>query len=508
MISALLFIAGMPVEAAITAGPVVVNIGIGVFQEARAKQQLDRIALLRRPKATVVRDGREREVDPSEIVLGDVVIARRGDQIVVDGTIVGDARIELDELLLTGESDPVSKQRGEQVFSGTAVVSGTVAYQTEKVGEATVANRLLTEARRMADDQTPLQRGIATTIWAIAGLVIATAAIVALTGLPGNAVGSTETLAAAAVLVTLVPQGLAIMITVTYAAGSLRVTRLGALVQRRNAVELMSRVDTLCLDKTGTLTTQRISFRNAEPLGTWASDSAGGASASDGSSIHVLLGTLARSTDAPNRTTDALAAAMPGAASALDDEIPFNSERRWSAARFSSADDATPPASVFVMGLPPRSAPGSPAAKVRSSGVPARSLPKVFASCWWRVRRMAARFVTPAANRRCLSASSRSPSCRSSRSSVRTPAKRSRRSRWPASSSRSYRATIPPRSRPSPGRSGYRSRAGRPLAQSSSISTTPRSRRQSLPQASSAGSSQASRRGSSAHFGRAVATWR
>ncbi len=378
VISALLFIAGMPVEAAITAGPVVVNIGVGVFQEARAKQQLDRIALLRRPKATVVRDGREREVDPSEIVLGDVVIARRGDQIVVDGTIVGDARIELDESLLTGESDPVSKQRGEEVFSGTAVVSGTVAYQTEKVGEATVANRLLTEARRMADDQTPLQRGIATTIWAIAGLVIATAAIVALTGLPGNSVGSTETLAAAAVLVTLVPQGLAIMITVTYAAGSLRVTRLGALVQRRNAVESMSRVDTLCLDKTGTLTTQRISFRNAEPLGTWASESASAASATDGSSIHVLLGTLARSTDAPNRTTDALAAAMPGAASALDDEIPFNSERRWSAARFSSADDATPPASVFVMGAPaalgPRLAGGEGAVLGRASSIAAEGV--------------------------------------------------------------------------------------------------------------------------------------
>ena len=148
-ISILLLIAGMPVEAALTAGPVVLNIGIGVIQEARAKQQLDRIALLRRPKATVIRDGVERDLDPSELVVGDLVVARRGDQIVVDGTVAGDGRVELDESLLTGESDPVSKERGEPIFSGTAVLSGTVAYEAERVGEATVANQ---SPRRGAPD--------------------------------------------------------------------------------------------------------------------------------------------------------------------------------------------------------------------------------------------------------------------------------------------------------------------------------------------------------------------
>ncbi len=363
-ISLLLLVAGMPIEAALTAGPVVANIAIGVFQEARAKQQLDRIALLRRPKASVIREGAERAVDPSEIVVGDLVVARRGDQIVVDGTIVGDGRVELDESLLTGESDPVSKERGETVASGTAVVSGTVVYETERVGLDTVASRLLGEARAMADDQTPLQRGIATTIWAIAALVVLVGALVAVTGLPGESFRSAETLRAAAVLVTLVPQGLAIMITVTYAAGALRVTHLGALVQRRNAVESMSRVDTLCVDKTGTLTTQRISFSGLEALGAWGEEAG----------LRTLLGTLASSTRAPNRTTEALAQALPAAAAPIEDEVPFASERRWSALRFASDAAAGPgdapapwplpdPAMaetrgpVFVLGAPPALAP-------------------------------------------------------------------------------------------------------------------------------------------------------
>jgi cation-transporting ATPase E len=377
VISILLLAAGLRVEAALTAGPVLMNIGIGVLQEARAKQQLDRIALLRRPRAAVIRDGEERAVDPSEIVIGDLVVARRGDQIVVDGTIEGDGRVELDESLLTGEADPVSKERGEPVLSGTAVVSGTVEYTTVKVGAATVANRLLTEARRMRDDQTPLQRGIATTIWAIAGLVVAVGAIVAATGLPGDSLRSKETLEAAAVLVTLVPQGLAIMITVTYAAGALRVTRLGALVQRRNAVESMSRVDTLCLDKTGTLTTQRISFVAAEPLGRWAAstEQAGGAGA-DPSRLYALLGALASSTGAPNRTTEALATAHPAPAVPIDDEIPFNSERRWSALRFSPDAAAAPLSAVVVLGAPAAIAPsiadGAEALLGRATAIAAR----------------------------------------------------------------------------------------------------------------------------------------
>lgn len=349
-VSLLLVVFGLYIEALLTAGPVIGNILIGVVQETRAKRKLDRIALLSRPRAHVVRDGTERAVDPAEVVLGDLLVARRGDQVLLDGTAVGEGRVELDESLLTGESDPVSKVAGDGVLSGSAIVSGTLVYEVERVGADSFANKILAEAKKLGDERTPLQKEIASTIWAVAGLVLVTAVpvAIALAALPG-AFDSKETLSAAAVLVTLVPQGLAIMITVTYAAGALRITRLGALVQRQNAVESMARVDTLCVDKTGTLTTQRISFHSAEPL-----------PGSDAAAVREILGAMAASTTAPNRTTEAIGAAHAGSARPIADEIPFASERRWSGLRFGEAPGAAsmPIAEVgagatYVMGAPP-----------------------------------------------------------------------------------------------------------------------------------------------------------
>ena len=334
-VSVLLLLFGMVVEALLTAGPVLANIGIGVVGESRAKRKLDRIALLARPQARVIRDAEERGIDPTEAVLGDLLVARRGDQVVLDGTLVGEGRVELDESLLTGESDPVSKQAGDPVLSGSAIISGTAVFEVASVGAASFANRLLAEAKRLGDEHTPLQHEVAVTIWAIAGLVLVAAVPVALAlaALPGG-FGSTQTLTAAAVLVTLVPQGLAIMVTVTYAAGALRISHLGALVQRQNAIESMARVDTLCMDKTGTLTTQRIWFAGAEVLD--------GHAASD---VAATLGTLAASTTARNRTTEAIGAANPGLALPVADEIAFASERRWSGLRLAEG-------AAWVLGAP------------------------------------------------------------------------------------------------------------------------------------------------------------
>jgi cation-transporting ATPase E len=343
VVSVLLLAFGMVVESLLTAGPVLANIGIGVAGESRAKRKLDRIALLSRPQARVIRDSEERGIGPAEVVLGDLLVARRGDQVVLDGTLVGDGRVELDESLLTGESDAVSKEAGDPVLSGTAVISGTAVFEVTSVGAASFANRLLAEAKRVGDERTPLQREIAATIWAVAALVLLAVVpvAIALAALP-DGFSSTQTLTAAAVLVTLVPQGLAIMVTVTYATGALRISHLGALVQRQNAVESMARVDTLCMDKTGTLTTQRIWYAGADVLGDH-----------DPGEVAAALGSLAASTTATNRTTEAIAAACPGLARTVADEIPFASERRWSGLRFADGE-------AWLIGAPtvllPRSA--------------------------------------------------------------------------------------------------------------------------------------------------------
>ena len=328
VVSVLLLAFGMVVEALLTAGPVLANIGIGVASESRAKRKLDRIALLSRPQARVIRESEERSVDPAEVVLGDLLVSRRGDQVLLDGTLVGDGRVELDESLLTGELDAASKVAGDPVLAGSAVISGTAVFEVTSVGAASFANRLLAEARRVGDERTPLQREVAATIWVVAGLVLLAVipVAIAMAALPGG-FGSTQMLTAAAVLVTLVPQGLAIMVTVTYATGALRISHLGALVQRQTAVESMARVDTLCIDKTGTLTTQRTWYAGADLLGDL-----------DAGDVTAVLGSMAASTSATNRTTEAISAACPGPARPVTDEIPFASERRWSGLRFADGE--------------------------------------------------------------------------------------------------------------------------------------------------------------------------
>lgn len=352
-VSLLLVLWGLYVEALLTAGPVIGIIVTGVVQEGRAKRALDRIALLTRPRASVVRDGVEQHVDPADLVVGDLLIARRGDQMVLDGTIVGGGRAEVDESLLTGESDAIPKAPGDTVWSGSAVVSGTVVYEATAVGTESLAGHLLSEAKDARHDQrTPLQHEIAVMIWTVAALVALTAipVAIALRSIPGGA-DATETLGAAAVLVSLVPQGLAILMTLTYALGALRVSHLGALVQRQNAIESISRVDTLCVDKTGTLTTQRITFDGATPI-----TSSPAAEPVAGPALGGVLGVIAASTAAPNRTTTALAEAHPAPPAVLADEVPFASERRWSAVRFGDVagevGSAVDPGAVYLLGAP------------------------------------------------------------------------------------------------------------------------------------------------------------
>jgi cation-transporting ATPase E len=336
---------GAVTEALMTGVPVFGNIAIGVVQGSRAKRQLDRVALLSQAPATVVRDGTEQQIAPAGVVLGDIVVANRGDEIQLDGRIVGSASASLDESALTGESRAIDKTLGDTVQSGSAVVSGVARYEVEAVGADTFANRILTQAKGHRDVRTPLQSDIARAFVAVAVLIVLSAAVVVLT-LPAVASDMThDTVFAAAVLVTLVPQGLALMLTVTYAAAALRISRLGALAQRQSAIEAISRIDTFCSDKTGTLTTQRISFGRIERL-------TGGALI-DLDAVGAILAAVGSSTNAPNATTHAIAAAHGGDARPIDEEVPFSSALRWSAIRFASTlDDQPASGRTFVIGAP------------------------------------------------------------------------------------------------------------------------------------------------------------
>jgi cation-transporting ATPase E len=331
---------GLVSDAVVTVGLVLMNVVIAVGQEWRAKRALDRIALLARVRATVIRDGRERQVDPAEVVLGDLLVAGAGDQVMVDGRVVKSEHVSLDEALLTGESDPVSRAVGEPVYSGSFVVSGRLTYEAEQVGVESRANRLTAQARVFQTARTPAQREIDLVLRIMVILILVLGGpivldlIIRLLGILADAVSAPfaaelnrayhgysvqASVRAIAVVVGLLPQGVALMLTVTYALGALRLAGQGALLQQANAIESLSHVDTLCLDKTGTLTTNALAVHETQPLGGSSVDLAG------------ALGDYAANATSRNTTIEALAGAFPGTARPVRDEIPFSSARKWSA---------------------------------------------------------------------------------------------------------------------------------------------------------------------------------
>jgi cation-transporting P-type ATPase E len=322
-IAGILIALGFFGDALVTAGLVVANVTVGVFQEARAKRKLDQVALLLRPEARVMRDGAEQVVAPDEIVQDDILIAEPGDQFLVDGVVVHGGPASVDESLLTGESDLLPKRPGDEVFSGSFCMTGAVRYQATKVGMESVANEMTAGARSYRNIRTPLQREVALIIQVMLVMAIALAVQIALQYRGGDLdLPFGESVRAAAVIFGLVPQGLVFMVTVTYAMAAVRLAGKGLLIQRMNAVESTSHVDVLCVDKTGTLTTNRLDLETVIPVE--ASEQIFG----------ERLGRLVSSVTTQNRTSEALAEAFPSAAGDIDTEVPFSSEWKWSGATF------------------------------------------------------------------------------------------------------------------------------------------------------------------------------
>jgi cation-transporting ATPase E len=314
------------------------NVVVGIFQETRAKRQLDKIALLTRPRALVLRDGEERDCDPNDIVQGDLLIVRPGDQVQADGKVINEEGLSIDEALLTGESDLVSKDDGDEVFAGTYVMQGTGVYEAVGVGTTSVAHQITTKARTYKVLKTPLQREVGVAIWVMSAIVavLGIATIISFHRLYGE-LPLEETTRASAVIVAIIPQGLWFMVTITYAMAIVRLARSGALIQTMNAVESLSHVDVLCLDKTGTLTTNRLRLEKVQPIG--------GAQEAD---VTRRLGVFAASASFSNRTNEAILEHFPSQPTKPVEEVTFDSARKWSAI----VGDAAPFEGLYVLGAP------------------------------------------------------------------------------------------------------------------------------------------------------------
>jgi len=320
----LLVAVGRPMDAAVSLAVISTNVIVGIVQEIRAKQTLDKIALLTRPTAAAVRDGVVTTIAPDDLVLGDLIEINAGDQVVLDGRLATGA-IGVDESQLTGESDVLRKRPGDELFSGSFATTGTGRYVAEKVSIHSFANQVTAGARSFRRTVTPLQAEINLVIRVVLGIVLYLEILLVVRGLIRSLVVG-DVIADATLLAGLVPNGLFVSIAVAYALGAVRILRFGALVQQSNAIESLSHVDILCLDKTGTLTANRLEVETVVPLGDATETEVTGA-----------LAALAASATAKNKTSEAIGARWPAEARALSGEAPFSSARKWSAVAFADA---------------------------------------------------------------------------------------------------------------------------------------------------------------------------
>jgi magnesium-transporting ATPase (P-type) len=311
----------------------IVNSYIGIRQELNAKKTLDELAVLVAPHAKAIRDGEPVSLLAEEIVPGDLVAIEPGDQLVADGEMVSSRGLTVDESLLTGEADGIRKDAGERVLSGSFAISGSGRYLVDAVREESYAGRLAGEAKAFRHPPSPLQDEVNRVIVACTWVLVPLAALLLITfQLRGtDLVEAAQT--ATAGLITLIPEGLVLLMSVTFAVAAVRLARKDTLVQQMSATESLAAVDTICVDKTGTLTDGQLRL-----LGIQVADG------TDPDEAQAALGRFAASAGDRNRTLETFAEAFPAQPGRVGGEVPFSSKWKWSGLRLGGTS--------YVLGAP------------------------------------------------------------------------------------------------------------------------------------------------------------
>ena len=315
----------------------IVNSYVGIRQEMRAKRVLDSLALLVAPRAKVIRDGELAELRADQVVPGDVVRVEPGDQLVADGEVASSRGLTLDESMLTGEAEGIQKRPGQRALSGSFCISGSGYYEVDAVREDSYAERVAGEARQFRHPPSPLQEEVNQVLRATVYLMIPLA-VTLIFALGARATPLDEAAqTATAGLVTLVPEGLVLLMSVTFAVAAVRLARRDTLVQQISATESLAAVDTICVDKTGTLTSgdlELVAIATVDP--------------EQAKPAQKALARFAASAGEQNRTLQAIAASYPGEPEQVAAEIPFSSEWKWSGLTL----DGGGPGQSYVLGAP------------------------------------------------------------------------------------------------------------------------------------------------------------
>ncbi len=331
------------------------NIIVSIVQEIRAKRKIDKLTILSSPTAKVIREGRKQEIPVNEIVLDDILLLSAGQQVPAD-CIAVDGTAELNESLLTGESVPIKKEDGDVLYAGSFVASGQIAVRVERIGDETYISQLTARAKKYKRPNSEIMNSINLFIKAIGLMIIPVALFMFFTNyqaLPNanwDAVKENGFFASlfsgdvtlqetiqktCSVVIGMIPSGLLLLTTVALSIGMIRLARYNTLVQDMYSLEMLARVNVLCLDKTGTITDGRMKVSDCILLNNYT-----------GISIDDILGSILASLPDNNQTSIALYERF-GHSSVLNATatLPFSSARKYSAVTFGEAG-------TFVMGAP------------------------------------------------------------------------------------------------------------------------------------------------------------
>ncbi|HYQ78383.1 MAG TPA: cation-translocating P-type ATPase [Solirubrobacterales bacterium] len=315
----------------------VINSSIGIYQEKKAKETLDEIAVLVAPHARVVREGETVELLATEVVPGDVIEVGPGDQLVADGNAIASRGMTMDESLLTGEADGIRKGEGDRVLSGSFCVSGSGSYVVDAVREESYAGKVAGEAKTFRHPPSPLQEEVNRVIIASTYVMAPLAAALLISFKVRGTDLAEAAQTATAGLVTLIPEGLVLLMSVTFAVAAMRLAKRNTLVQQMSATESLASVDTICVDKTGTLTAGELRLAGVEY-----------ADGVDPKSGAAALGRFAASAGDRNQTLETIAGEFPGTAGTVRGEVPFSSEWKWSGLSLDGGGEGA----TYVLGAP------------------------------------------------------------------------------------------------------------------------------------------------------------
>lgn len=345
LIAAMLFAVGA-YSNLIFIGIIILNILIGIAQEFKAKKLVDELSILNRPSVCVRRDNREFQVEPGEIVMDDIIVLESGKQICNDAVVVEGA-LEVNESLLTGESDAVVKENGAVLYSGSSVISGRAYARVTHVGNDNYASKLANEVKKEKKVQSELLGSMrrVTRFTSILIIPLGIALFLEAFVMRQSSVYA-SVVASSAALLGMLPKGLVLLISVSLATGVIRLAKMKILVQNIYSLETLSRVDTLCLDKTGTITNGKLKVCRVIP----ASDAAEISDVKSGKKDeNMLVRSYLAACDDNNATFMALKEKfdIKGKTYKPVCKIPFSSKRKWGCVSFNEAG------SVFV-GAPER----------------------------------------------------------------------------------------------------------------------------------------------------------